>query len=174
MRHYTRALYNLVLLHSFFSLDLESSVKVDRVTEQRIDNVGVAINVLVSHKSEDTHLGRSAVIEFDGTEAHLLILRRAPQEANRHHGTTKVSGEGARLLLPEDKLHKTTKGKDLKQTSSGDLRKTGQSSLDGSEGMASCVNVTRKAVASFRGEESSVSTSRNTLDNADWSKTYQR
>lgn len=74
MRHYTRALYNLVMLHSFFSLDLESSIEVDGVTEQRIDNVGVAVNVLVGHESEDTHLGRSTVIEFDGTEAHLLIL----------------------------------------------------------------------------------------------------
>ena len=46
----------------------------NRIAEERVDDIGVIVELLVNHESEDTHHGGSAIVELDGCLSPLGLL----------------------------------------------------------------------------------------------------
>jgi hypothetical protein len=106
-------------------------------------------NQLVDHKSEDSHLGGTSVVEFDGSLGKLgLFIKRVPSEVNV--SVAEVTNELVSCswdILHEGALKDSNKGDDLHKSSGGD----GIGSDDGGdtvgvrgEGVTRVVNVSRK------------------------------
>ena len=49
-------------------------VERNRGAEKSVDNIRIIVQLLMDHKSKDTHLGSTAVVELDGGFASLLLL----------------------------------------------------------------------------------------------------
>mmetsp|Transcript_28385 Transcript_28385/g.72062 ORF Transcript_28385/g.72062 Transcript_28385/m.72062 type:complete len:213 (+) Transcript_28385:113-751(+) len=59
-------------------------VERDRRAEERVDDVRVAVELLVHHEREDAHLRRAAVVELDSALGELgLLVERVPAEVER-------------------------------------------------------------------------------------------
>lgn len=75
----------------------EGGVDVELIEEDE----GLSVELLVHHHSENTHLGRAAVVELPGPQVdHVLLAPREGSESDGERGGAEVSGEGSRLLLP--------------------------------------------------------------------------
>jgi len=87
-----------------------------RVVSERDD-------LLVDHKSEDTHHGGTAVVELDGTLGELgLLIEGVPSEVDV--SITEVTNElvsGSGNILHEGALEDTDEGNDLHNSSGGDV-----------------------------------------------------
>ena len=81
----------------------------------------------MNHESKDSHLGRSALVQFNSTLLHLLLLAGVPVE----HAVSQVTGKFSLTLVRHDKdLQEANEGEDLEDSGLGDVREPGNSSLD--------------------------------------------
>lgn len=63
---------------------LEASVEGYWGAEDVVDDVGVVVQALVHHETEDSHLGRAAVVELDATLLQLgLLVESIPAEVDK-------------------------------------------------------------------------------------------
>ena len=113
------------------------------------NNREVGCELLVDHKSKDTHHGGTAVVQLNGTLGKLgLLIEGVPAEVD---GTvTEVTNEfvsGSLNVLHDAKLKGTNEGKDLGKASLGDgigAEEGGNTVGEGVKGMTGVVDVSRK------------------------------
>jgi hypothetical protein len=104
-------------------------------------------DLLVHHKSKNSHHGGTSVVQLNSTLLHLLLLRESiPSEVNE--SVTEVTNElSSGDVLHDEKLKESNEGNDLSEAGSGD----GVGAVDGSpsvgervEGVTGIVNVSGK------------------------------
>jgi hypothetical protein len=81
------------------------------------DRVKVS-KLFVDHKTKNSHLSGTAVVELDGTLLELCLFVVVADPANRESRAREVSWKGSLGLLPSDKLQGTNKDEDLSKASS--------------------------------------------------------
>jgi len=125
-------------------------INLDKVSDDgKIGVVSEGDNLLVHHKSKDTHHGGAAVVELDGTLGKLgLFIESVPSEVKRSvtEVTDKlVSGSGD--VLHDTNFEGGNEGDDLDKSSSRDgvwSRDGGPSVRVGGEGVTGVVDGSRK------------------------------
>jgi hypothetical protein len=121
-----------------------SLLKAERNLDAGEESVNVA-KFVVNHKSEKTHHGGTALVQFDGTLLKLgLFVEAIPSEVNEV--VTEVTNElSAGDVLHDGKLQETNKGKNLEGTGN----RNGGGSLPAGRNVgelgSGVVNVSRKA-----------------------------
>ena len=100
-------------------------VEGNRETQQGIDDVGVVIQLLVHHQSQDAHLSGTAVVEFNSqllVDSGLIPSR-----------SLQLSSFDFFLAKTETYLQKTDESDKLESASSGDSVEGSKAGLDGRE-----------------------------------------
>jgi hypothetical protein len=100
--------------------------------------------LLVDHKGKDTHLGGTALVEFDQTLLHLgLLIEGVPAEVDAV--VTEVTNEfSSGDVLHDSKLKEADEGDDLTNTGTRDGSEGSESVGDGLESGSRDVKVSRK------------------------------
>ena len=106
-------------------------------------------DLLVDHKSKDTHHSGTAVVELDGTLGELgLLIKVIPAEVNVSvTEVTNVFVSGSGNITHEGDLQQSNEGDDLALSLEGDGIRSDQGGNtvgEGVEGVSSVVNVSRK------------------------------
>jgi hypothetical protein len=114
-------------------------------------------NEFVNHKTKDTHLSSTSVVELDGTLLELgLFIKVIPSEVNV--SVAEVTNEfvaSSGDILHEGNLKDTNEGNDLDKSSSGDgirAEDGGNTIGVGVEGVARVVNVSGQVDSSTGGD----------------------
>mmetsp|Transcript_18314 Transcript_18314/g.31244 ORF Transcript_18314/g.31244 Transcript_18314/m.31244 type:complete len:227 (+) Transcript_18314:299-979(+) len=127
-------------------------VESHRGAEEVVDDVRVAVKLVVHHEGEDAHLCGAAVVELDSALGSLgLLIEGVPAEVDS--AVTEVSRELARLgavglVLHDEALEEADEGENLEGAGHRHLLVASPAAADGSERGARVVDVTRKADAS--------------------------
>ena len=111
--------------------------------------------LFVDHKTEDTHHGGTALVEFNGTLLQLgFFVKGVPSKVNG--AVTEVPDEFgfARHVTHDGGFQDTNKEKELDKATGGDFLKGGEPVGDGGKGLAGKVNGSRKTDAGFLDEVS--------------------
>mmetsp|Transcript_8667 Transcript_8667/g.18716 ORF Transcript_8667/g.18716 Transcript_8667/m.18716 type:complete len:222 (-) Transcript_8667:97-762(-) len=111
--------------------------------------------LLVNHKGQDSHLGGTSVVQFNGTLLQLGFFGEGvPSEVD---GTvTEVTGEfSSGDVLHDGEFQKTNKGNDLANTASANIVKGGESVADIGESESGVVDGSWKTDSGLLDEVSS-------------------
>jgi hypothetical protein len=119
------------------------------------DDWEVSSDLLVHHKSEDSQLGGTSVVELDGTLGHLgLFVEGVPSEVNSV--VTEVTDEvSSGDVLHDSKLKGTNEGDNLEKSGRWDGIRAGDGGVsirEGCEGVTGHVNVTWKVDSGTGGD----------------------
>mmetsp|Transcript_12007 Transcript_12007/g.15663 ORF Transcript_12007/g.15663 Transcript_12007/m.15663 type:complete len:246 (+) Transcript_12007:94-831(+) len=131
-----------------------ASAHLDKVSNDgKIRVVTEGNNLLVDHKSKDTHHSGTAVVELDGTLGELgLLIKVIPSEVNVSvTEVTNVLVSSSRNITHEGALQPSDEGKDLDKSSSGDgvrSEEGGNTVGEGVEGVSGVVDGSRKVESS--------------------------
>ena len=101
-------------------------VERDGVSEERVDDVGVVVELFVNHQGEDAHLSGTAIVQLDG---ELLV-----DGGLVPFGSLQLSSLDVILAGGKAKLDQADKTDDLGNTSSGDGVEGGKAALHRGEG----------------------------------------
>jgi hypothetical protein len=131
------------------------TVFLDRSIANLVNGKDRDTKLLVNHQSEDTHLGGTSVVQFDGTLLH-LDLRFEGVPAVVDGSVTEVTNElSSGDVLHDGDLQSANEKEHLDKASSRDGGEGSESSGDGLKAGARVVNVTSKADSTLSGEVSS-------------------
>merc|ERR1711966_133267 len=88
----------------------------------KVGNSSGFVELFVDHKSQKTHLGGTAVVQFNGTLGKLgLLIKSVPSEVKG--SVTEVTDElvsGSLNVLHDGKLQEANEGNNLEKSGSGD------------------------------------------------------
>jgi len=99
----------------------------------------------VDHKSKDSHLGGTAIVELNGTLGGLgLLIKGVPAEVKG--AITEVTRELSLSsnILHDSKLQESNEEEDLEESGRGNLGKSSDTSRDGVEAGSRVIDVSRK------------------------------
>ncbi len=134
----------------------EASVREGQIGYLERGKEGVNISELVvDHKSEQTHLSGTSLVQFNSTLVHLGFgIKRVPAEVNE--AVTEVTNEFvlASGILHESKLKGTNEGNSLGNTGTWDGGKGSETRSTVREGSSRKVNITWEVDASLVNKES--------------------
>merc|ERR1711966_371397 len=125
----------------------------------KVGNSSGFVELFVDHKSQKTHLGGTAVVQFNGTLGKLgLLIKSIPSEVKGSvtEVTNEVSWGGTvGAVLHDTQLQSTNEGNNLEKSSTGDgIRSdsSGNSVGEAAEGVTSRVNVSWKVDSGTGGD----------------------
>ena len=111
--------------------------------------------LLVNHKSKDTHHGGTSVVQLNGTLLKLgILIKCIPSEVDGAvtEVTDEVTGGGTvGTVLHDSKLQEANEGKHLEGTGNGDVEGSGPALADVGELGPGKVNISREAESSAGG-----------------------
>jgi hypothetical protein len=112
------------------------------VSREEVPNVS---KLVVDHKSQHTHLGGTAVVQFNGTLLKLgLLIEGVPAKVNII--VTEVTWEfSSSDVLHDGNLQEANEGENLKGSGDGNCRRSSPAGADVGELGSSVVNVSWKA-----------------------------
>ncbi|KAL7525781.1 hypothetical protein ACHAXR_001160, partial [Thalassiosira sp. AJA248-18] len=123
------------------------------------DNWDGASELLVNHKSKNTHHSGTALVELNSTLGKLgVLIEGVPSEVDG--SVTEVADEFTGLstvggVLHDEELKKTNESKDLSSSGSGDgvgASNGGETVGEASESISSGVNISGKVVSGTGGD----------------------
>mmetsp|Transcript_2671 Transcript_2671/g.3891 ORF Transcript_2671/g.3891 Transcript_2671/m.3891 type:complete len:217 (-) Transcript_2671:41-691(-) len=116
-----------------------------RESTNDIENVRITSNLLVDHKSKDTHLGSTSVIQFNGTLLQLFFVTvTVPSKVKC--SITEVTGEfsGTIDILHDEDFKESNECQNLQKTASGNIRESGKTRFDTGKAGTGVINVSGK------------------------------
>lgn len=127
--------------------------------KEPVDDIGLAVELVMDHDGEDSHLGSAPVVELD-SPLPLLILGGKVVPSEVQGSVAEVSWELSRFgsvggVLHDKQLKETNEGNELEETCLRDGVEGSEAVGDGSEGGSVVVNVPREVSAHSGGYVSS-------------------
>mmetsp|Transcript_28988 Transcript_28988/g.37885 ORF Transcript_28988/g.37885 Transcript_28988/m.37885 type:complete len:218 (+) Transcript_28988:195-848(+) len=114
-----------------------------RESTKGIENVRIASNLLMDHKTQNTHLGSTSIIQFNGTLLVLFFVTvTVPSKVKEP--IAEVTGEfsGTIDILHDKDFQESNECQNLQKTAGGDVTQACKARLDTGKARSRVINIT--------------------------------